>query len=453
MPDLDQIFEKEGRKGSSINILQEFANGFNKLYNEHKENTEPTLSIHETHPLFVEMKKIVEQKKFADIMAPKRINIKEEFATKHRKKCDEVFAEYLGFIAEKSSDSFFRDAVKFILMYREHMNKNGDKLEESKKTLPESVVLPKIPGAVPEKPTATEFCLENNAEQAPDISNDFINSYLPENIAKAETNIDDMKDLTYHFCGWLFYNCFTCTLVSMANSIKDDNPENEGTENNLEDESEPMDHDSEQSEETKKDENIPKSENEHHENITEIRKIPEEETKNNNIEPSKNTEEKPIILLEQPKNLEQPLQNNANVEKINTTEVKIKEEKPDIPKEQEKSQKMIIEYEQQKISQPAKINESDIPKTSLNQPKIEKAPAIVEPTKRLPEIHHKPVIKLSMEPPKPISEPEENILPTNQNQNQDQNQNQNQNQNQQENNVTNIAPNGDQIKKADEETE
>ena len=63
-----------------------------------------------------------------------------------------------------------------------------------------------------------EYCLENNAEQIPDISNDFIKECkLKMEIYKGFITLKEIIELTLHFCNWVFYNGYSCSLISDIN--------------------------------------------------------------------------------------------------------------------------------------------------------------------------------------------------------------------------------------------
>jgi len=167
----------------------------------------------EKHPVFLELKKQNEFKIIPNTSTPKRINVKEEFIERRKKKCDEVFASYIEFMKEWSIDQYCNKIITFCLLYRECLNLLKDKLEEDKKNLPGEVIM-----HVESK--ESEYCLNNNAEQMPDICNEFLTKYL--NNWKDIVDIKEMKELTYHFCQWIFFNGYTCSLVKInANCPKE----------------------------------------------------------------------------------------------------------------------------------------------------------------------------------------------------------------------------------------
>ena len=55
------------------------------------------------------------------------------------KTCDEVFAEYLNYVAIEENTDYCKKAVVFCLLYRECMNRNSKFLEEERKNLPHSL--------------------------------------------------------------------------------------------------------------------------------------------------------------------------------------------------------------------------------------------------------------------------------------------------------------------------
>lgn len=114
---------------------------------------------------------------------------------------------------EKAKEEYCKKIIIFCLLYRECLNQLKDKLEEEKKNLPETVILQV-------EQQESEYCLENNAEQMPDICNDFIGSYLE--TWRDLVDIEEMKELTFHFCNWIFFNGFTCSLIHINAIVQTD---------------------------------------------------------------------------------------------------------------------------------------------------------------------------------------------------------------------------------------
>eukprot|EP00826_Nyctotherus_ovalis_P024028 TRINITY_DN1852_c0_g1_i11.p2 TRINITY_DN1852_c0_g1~~TRINITY_DN1852_c0_g1_i11.p2 ORF type:complete len:208 (+),score=80.15 TRINITY_DN1852_c0_g1_i11:423-1046(+) len=123
---------------------------------------------------------------------------------KRKKKCDEVFANYIAFMKERSNIQYCRTVIIFCLLYRECLNHLSDRLEQEKKNLPESVVM---------QEEGEEYCLRNNAEQMPDVCNDFMGRFLSE--WRDAVSAEEMRELTFHFCNWVFFNGYSCSLVQV----------------------------------------------------------------------------------------------------------------------------------------------------------------------------------------------------------------------------------------------
>ena len=167
----------------------------------------------ENHPLFIELKRNNEEKQILDQTTGKRVTLKEDFVAKRKKKCDEILATYIYFIAENVKSEYCKKVLKFILMYRECLNQSADKLNEEKKNLPEVLSLHE------DKPSAqSEYCIINNGEQIPDVSNYFVTLYLAKNNIKNK-ELEDFKELTLHMCNWLFFNGYSCSLISFTNNL------------------------------------------------------------------------------------------------------------------------------------------------------------------------------------------------------------------------------------------
>lgn len=207
MPDLDQLLP-EFVRGGPTDALLGFEEAYTAVYKGEKR-----YGGFLQHPLYVELKKAQGKKAGAEAPSTKPGAIKAEFIMKRQKKCDEVFAEYLLYASEIVNADYYKDGVtKFVLLYRECLNHFGTRLSEERKKLPEVLTIQQgtTKADLGVKP---EYCLENNAEQAPDISNEFMGMYLPRDGALRP---EDAKQLTYHFCTWLFVNGYTCSMVSLA---------------------------------------------------------------------------------------------------------------------------------------------------------------------------------------------------------------------------------------------
>lgn len=171
----------------------------------------------DSHPMFVELKKLVHAAALSGPVPPKRINVKETFMAKRKKKCDEVFANYIVFVKERSNKQYCKTAIIFCLLYRECLNQLSDRLEQEKKDLPETVVMHEA---------GEEYTLRNNAEQVPDVCNDFVGRFLNE--WGDTVSAEEMRELTFHFCSWVFFNGYSCSLVQVNAGAERSQAEGEG---------------------------------------------------------------------------------------------------------------------------------------------------------------------------------------------------------------------------------
>jgi hypothetical protein len=133
-------------------------------------------------------------------------------------KCDEVFAEYIIKISKIVNENFFAKVVKFVFLFREclnviHRNNNNNNDNDNDNHI--------------ENEDFNYYSEITNAEDAPDISNDFVTDYLDINnlndCEKYGFNREDAIDLTQNFCQWLYDNNYTCSKLSLINSINNNN--------------------------------------------------------------------------------------------------------------------------------------------------------------------------------------------------------------------------------------
>jgi hypothetical protein len=168
---------------------------------------------YQNHPLYLELKKQNTQPKPTENKEDTQVSkfSNEELEQKRQKMCDEVFAEYLLYTANHVDEKTYKETQKHILLYRECLNHYSLKLNEEKKELPSALALKEC--KIKEK-DSTEYCLISNAEQMPDISNEFITEYLPK--IKPEFDSASAMKMTITFCHWLFTNGYSCSLISQC---------------------------------------------------------------------------------------------------------------------------------------------------------------------------------------------------------------------------------------------
>lgn len=69
-----------------------------------------------------------------------------------------------------------------------------------------------------------EFTAITNAEDVPDISNEFINEFLePEKGGPFGFDKEESIDLTQNICHWMYENNFTCSKLSLISKYNSNN--------------------------------------------------------------------------------------------------------------------------------------------------------------------------------------------------------------------------------------
>ncbi len=125
---------------------------------------------------------------------------------KSRKKCDEIFAEYLDYVAKNVKKDCYKLVIKFVFLFRECLNLSGNRVRRTKQ----------IALGIDEKmedEKEIDYCLANNAEQAPEISNEFVTVYL-EDLKPGFGGMDQIE-LTQNLCHWLFMNEYTYSKLNL----------------------------------------------------------------------------------------------------------------------------------------------------------------------------------------------------------------------------------------------
>jgi hypothetical protein len=105
--------------------------------------------------------------------------------------CDEVFLEYLQKVSKLCRDDYFIRILKFILLFRECLNKMN-KIQSS----------------------LYEFCDFSNSEDAPEISNEFVTEFMDDENEFNYTK-EEVIDLTQNLCQYMYDNSFTCSKLSL----------------------------------------------------------------------------------------------------------------------------------------------------------------------------------------------------------------------------------------------
>jgi hypothetical protein len=143
--------------------------------------------------------------------------------------CDDIFAQYLLEVAKVTNAEFFLTVSKFVIIYRECLNKYGwfkyfqitSSQTESGSGSEEDKTIPKVKKQnqqitlTKEQRNAIkeEYCIMNNAEFAPEVINELVAFYLPDH--NCGIPVTDCTNLIVNLCGWLLSSGYTCTKISL----------------------------------------------------------------------------------------------------------------------------------------------------------------------------------------------------------------------------------------------
>lgn len=182
-------FSLATRKGQTTQ--QEYADIFEKVYNEifvekwnsiyQKAIGQDTCPYSEwnQYPLYIE---ICKHKNQGSTHSNSSCNMK----------CDQVFAEYLSTVSEITQPTYFERVVKFVYLYREYLNKHHLK-----------------------KSNVTQYTTKMNAEDAPDVSNEFLIEFIVIDNCQMGYTKEEAISLTQNFCRWMFNESYTTSKLSI----------------------------------------------------------------------------------------------------------------------------------------------------------------------------------------------------------------------------------------------
>ena len=119
--------------------------------------------------------------------------------------CDKVFMDYLNKMSMHVNPNYFTKLIIFVTLFREFVNICDRK---KKKDLQPSINIYEIP----------DYTMENNPEDVPDLSNEFINDFLETEQNLFDFNKEDSIDLTQNFCHWMYENNFTSSKLSLISN-------------------------------------------------------------------------------------------------------------------------------------------------------------------------------------------------------------------------------------------
>lgn len=156
-----------------------------------------------------------EFKEYVDASKSEGINLPtiEERQTKN---CDEILAEFLNEQSKETNQLYYGKLLKFTFMYREFFNSNGESiLKNENKAHSEQKENP--PEQKEEENTLEEYCVKHDAEQFPEVSNEFILDYFDKKTPSDITR-EDAIDFTQSICNWLFAKAYTSSKLSLLDN-------------------------------------------------------------------------------------------------------------------------------------------------------------------------------------------------------------------------------------------
>lgn len=195
-------------------------NNFGNLEDQ-KEAEGPDMSQPENQELFVDWKSDGFKSRNYEQLTEKE---------KQAMSCDEIFALYLNRLAAHVNPDFYLVCLRFVLGYRECLNKYGwekkaendptiqDKYKEKWQNEPAVVTPP--PDDIAQKghelkarAGGFDYSTINSAEHAPEVCNEFVTIFVQDRPAMTiEKNLS--IDLTRNLCHWLFQETFTTSKVT-----------------------------------------------------------------------------------------------------------------------------------------------------------------------------------------------------------------------------------------------
>lgn len=134
-----------------------------------------------------------------------------EYARNREKSCDQIFAEYLGFVAQKVCADYYVSVLGFIFLFRECISAHGLLLVQQRKSLPAFL----FPQHSRVNDHTVDYCCDNNGEQIPDMCNKFLTQYIKSRRGCVHLEDSDLIDLMQNLCYWLFFNGYTCSKINL----------------------------------------------------------------------------------------------------------------------------------------------------------------------------------------------------------------------------------------------
>ncbi len=182
-PNNFEYFKHHEKIGETHNISKCIETVFTELYQKIDRFNKKNYSSYQDHPFF---STLIEH------------HISNKSIDGDNSKCDEIFADYLLKVSKLCREEFFVQVIKFVTLFRECMNIQYKNRKFDMNSL--------------------EYSETMNAEDAPDVSNEFITDFLDWDINPFGLCKDKAIDLTQNLCQWLYDNNYTCSKLSLVNN-------------------------------------------------------------------------------------------------------------------------------------------------------------------------------------------------------------------------------------------
>jgi hypothetical protein len=158
---------------------------FNDLFPQNSESRykgkiEKRFSTDKTYPIIKEMAAQLETSKTLD---------------NESVLCDEVFAEYLLTVRKMVNPEYFKRLILFVFLYWENINS-----------------LKRQDG------NDGDYTSKHNAEDAPDLSNEFITEFLQHVSDPIDFTKEEAIKLTQNFCQWMYDSNYTCSKLTLISN-------------------------------------------------------------------------------------------------------------------------------------------------------------------------------------------------------------------------------------------
>lgn len=190
-----------GLLGKNTDALNDFVKFEKNLNDPADKSYNSYMKIYERVKYFYENPKM-----YRETINSSSAEFSEKYKFKNNKKitCDDLFGVYLNDISNYINSTFYKSVIILLRHYRDCMNILGWEIFEQYKDLLD-------------EPTESEFCCVKNAENLPEICNDFLNNYLPNKLPSFDKHIASV--IICEFCDWLYRKKFTHIRLNPNNDI------------------------------------------------------------------------------------------------------------------------------------------------------------------------------------------------------------------------------------------